>query len=64
MTIEEIKNLKDKVAASGLTPEEKLALLKELNDTVVDLRKDIFILKNNKKLKEVRQDVSALSTNE
>ena len=57
MTVEEIKELSEKIKNSQASSEEKLALLKELNAAVEGLRQDIAILKNDKELKRVRQSL-------
>lgn len=59
MTIEEIKILVKKLDSDEITPEEKLALLKELNGALENMRRDIVVLKSNKKLKEARADLGA-----
>ena len=59
MTTEELKALVQKIDGDTATPAEKLALIKELNETIEGMRHDLAILKSNKKLKDARADLAA-----
>lgn len=59
MTAEEIKNLTEKMVNNNATPEQRLALLKELNASLKDMHQDFSLLKQKKSLKNLRQSVNA-----
>lgn len=47
MTPDEIKTISEKIAKGEASPEEKLAVLKELNQLVSDLRTDLAEITSN-----------------
>jgi hypothetical protein len=60
MTKDEIKALSEKIANNKATPAEKLLLLKELNATIESMRNDIAVLKDKKKLADIRNSLSLI----
>lgn len=60
MTVDEIKALKEKISNGSATPEEQLTLLRSLNANIEGMRQDIGILKSNKELEDVRNELKEL----
>jgi len=60
MTVDEIKALKEKISNDSATPEERLTLLRSLNANIEGMRQDIGILKSNKELEDVRNELKEL----
>jgi len=58
MTVEEIKELTNKVSSGQASAAEKLILIKEFNNNINGLRRDLLILKNNKDLEAVRANLN------
>lgn len=50
MTAEEIKTLGEKIAVGDASPNEKLSLLKELNNSIDAMKNDIADLKTIQKI--------------
>ncbi len=58
MTKDEVIALSEKIANNKATSAEKLALLKELNSTIESMRDDIAVLKDKKKMADIRSSFS------
>lgn len=58
MTVEELKELANKVSSGQASAAERLILIKEFNNNINGLRRDLLVLKNNKDLEAVRANLN------